>query len=48
MRPDQLVDIAEHEKYDVTVLRRKQLPVRPGLSEQDLGVMLQAYSAVAS
>lgn len=44
MRPDQLTGIAEREKYGVTVFKRKQLPVRPGLSERELGAMLQAYS----
>ena len=44
MRPDQLTSIAEREKYAVTVFRRKQLPVKPGLSERELGAMLQAYS----
>ncbi len=44
MRPDQLMSIAEQEKYAIRVFRRKQLPVKPGLSERELGAMLQAYS----
>ena len=44
MRPDQLTGIAEQEKYGVAVFKRKQLPVKPGLSERQLGAMLQAYS----
>ncbi len=44
LRPSQLVEVAEHEAYGVVVFRRKQLPVRPGLSERELGAMLQAYS----
>ena len=44
MRPDQLAGVAEQEKFEVTVFKKKQLPVRPGLSEHELGAMLQAYS----
>ena len=44
LQPDQLVEIAEHEAFGVVVFRRKQLPVRPGLSERELGAMLEAYS----
>ncbi len=44
MRPDQLAEVAEQSSYSVAAFRRKQLPLRPGLSEHELGAMLQAYS----
>lgn len=47
MRPDQLEGIAVREEYAVTVFKRNQLPVKPGLSERELGAMLQAYSVGA-
>ena len=47
MRPDQLEGVAVREQYGVTVFKKKQLPVKPGLSERELGAMLQAYSVGA-
>ena len=44
MRPDQLTNVAKQHGNGVTVFRREQLPVRPGLSEGELHEMLQAHS----
>jgi enamine deaminase RidA (YjgF/YER057c/UK114 family) len=45
MLPAKLSQVAGKQGFEVVVFSKGQLPLRPGLSEEELGAMFAAYAS---
>jgi len=45
LAPEKLRSVASEQGYEVVVFPKGQLPLRPGITEQELGALFAAYAS---